>query len=371
MTPAETHPRWYGFDLLRLFFYVNILSFHVGLLHFGTTTTKFIDRSFIIRFADHMGRLSAFSGFGIAFLSCFLIGLNLNDGKARLRLFIVLILGWLFFSIGSDSPFIVSWDVFALLFAGFMVMFLAQSRIPNAPRFLGILGYVLLWIPIWEGGAYLPGGFLDVKNILGVAPCGRGDITEWPILPWIGLVWFGYWLGLELRQLRQKGDLQKLRVNRTEGALWIVLLAGSLPYLGAYFSIRNGRFFSCDAYRQEPLIFWSNFIWPMALMRISLDPRVQTYLAGKKWVLRISHLAVSRKFWLAYLLGYVSTLLLAWVLNIWEELQPTTFLQYNVAAIEIVLLTWIFVNELATRNVSLLIEKARKAAESKWTVFSK
>jgi len=348
--------RWHGLDLIRLVCFFCIVEFHFGLFYFGEPTTGFADKSFIIWAVDWLGHLLMQSGFVIAFLSTLLLSLRKKAGSERLKLFGVLALGWLVLSLQTNSPIGITWDVFGLIFAGTAsVMAVEAMSGLSGIRFVGLLGYLMLWIPFWDLSSFLNPGHEALKNILGVASCQGQEVSEWPLLPWVGLIWFGYWMGAEIRRLTSAGQMESLRLSRKEAVAWGAILTASVPYLGGYLFVRMGQYFSCDAYRQAPAVFWSHFVWPLCLIRCSFDPRIEARLARTWWVKRVSNLAISRKFWLAYLLQYAYGTALAFALSRWEISDKDSFQVWELPILEFIALSIIFQNELMTSKVDKLI----------------
>ncbi len=356
--------RWYGLDLIRLLCFFCIVEFHFGLFYFGEPTTGYTDQSIFIWAVDWLGHLLMQSGFIIAFLSTLLLSLNKKSGSKAYRLFGVLTLGWLVLSIQTNSQVWISWDVFGLIFCAIGAALLIEAGVGIlGVRIAGCLGYLLLWMPIWELAPYLHPGFETIKHVLGVASCEGQEVAEWPLLPWTGLIWFGYWMGAEVRRIRDSGRLETLRVGRFEVLVWTLILGSSVPQLGAYLYVRMGAYFSCEAYRQAPVIFWSHLVWPLALIRLSFDPRIQSRLARMRWVQTASNLAISRKFWLAYLVQYVFGRVVAYALNTWETLESDSFQLWELPILEFMAISIIFQTELWTRAAEKLLVKI-----SRWMV---
>jgi hypothetical protein len=334
------------------------VEFHFGLFYFGEPTTGYTGQSIFIWAVDWLGHLLMQSGFIIAFLSTLLLSLNKKSVTKTKRLFGVLALGWLVLSIQTNSRVWISWDVFGLIFCAIGAATLIEAGVGVlGVRIAGCLGYLMLWLPIWELAPYLDPGFETIKHVLGVASCDGQEVAEWPLLPWTGLIWFGYWMGAEIRRIRDSGRLETLRVGRFEVLLWTLILGSSMPQLGAYLNVRMGQYFSCDAYRQSPLIFWSHFVWPLALIRFSFDPRVQSRLASMRWVQTASNLAISRKFWMAYLVQYVFGRTVAFGLNTWEALDRDSFGTWELPLLEFMAISMIFQTELITRAAENMLGK--------------
>lgn len=314
---ATDRPMFHGLDLIRLASFIAIMQFHISLIHYYETTVPLTKESVIAAWIDVYARSISFSGFTIIFLTSLLTGISGASRPARRRLFLGLSVGWVIFSALMHQSFgwFLSWDIYPLLFFGFLLCTVLEQTSLRALRAAGVLGYAMLFIPFWDFGFLFetwPQVWLDV---LGFASCDR-EIAEWPVLPWLGLLVGGYAVGVELRRILASGGRAVLQWHKRELYLvWLPLLALSVTQWGPFFNINLGARFSCEAYRQPPLIFWSHFIWPVFLIRASLVPTVQDFLARFRFVRWISGLAVSRKFWLAYLLHYLIAHAISWGLT--------------------------------------------------------
>jgi hypothetical protein len=335
--------RLIALDLLRFFSYWAIVVFQAVLFYFYSPEMPFLDISPILKFFDHYARTLAFSGFTIVLLSSFLVTYSRALSLKRARLFGVIALGWFVLSLFMNDGAWLSWDVYSLYFAG-LAFYMVLKR---GHYLLGWLGFILLWIPFWTFESWR--GFLsvDAQHVFGLAPCVGREITEWPLLPWIGLVWVGSSLGSMARQQHAEG---KGLMRWPEGLLWIGMVMASVPQWGAYFHIRIGPYFSCDAFRQTPLVFWSHMIGPLLIMRLAFDPRVQRFLARQSLARSISSLAISRHFWLAYIVQYVYLLLLIMGLQAIKARWPGWYDEFEVAICEFFGLTLIVQNELLARG---------------------
>jgi hypothetical protein len=335
--------RLIALDLLRFFSYWAIVVFQAVLFYFYSPEMPFLDISPILKFFDHYARTLAFSGFTIVLLSSFLITYSRALSLKRARLFGVIGLGWFVLSLFMNDSAWLSWDVYSLYFIG-LAFYMVLKR---GHYLLGWIGFVLLWIPFWSFESWRRFLSVDAQHVFGLAPCVGREITEWPILPWIGLVWVGSSLGSLARKQHAAG---KGLMRWPEGLLWGGLLLASAPQWGAYFNIRIGPYFSCDAFRQTPLAFWSHMIGPLLIMRLAFDPRVQRFLARQSLVRTISDLAISRHFWLAYIVQYVYLLVLIMGLQSIKARWPGWYDEFEVAICEFFGLTLIVQNELLARG---------------------
>ena len=301
--------RWHGLDMIRLVSFFAIAIFHITFIHYNTIDMAIVEHSGLLAVVEVVTRALAFSGFTIVFLACFLAAYSSMGRGSRLRLLAVLLIGWgvlvhLFWVTDSAT---LPWDIYPLLLVGLLMMAICE-RWPRLFGGMTALGALLLMIPFWALGnpLSLPPA---AANIFGFAACSPAQ-SEWPVFPWIGLVWFGFGMGRVVRRTVDERPRQ-LRVGGVELACWAGVLAASLPSLGAYYHVRLGPLFACDAYRQTPLAWWSHFVWVLMVVRLSFDPRVQTWLNGIRSARWVSSLAISRSFWLAYVVHLMLAFLLS------------------------------------------------------------
>jgi len=308
--------RIHGLDAIRLISFFAIATFHISLIHYFETDIAVANESIIIRIVEQIARALAFSGFTIVFLTSLLTSISSSSKLNRIRLFSFLIFGWFVFSALMSKPhdsFLI-WDIYPLLFTGILTATVVEAYAPRLIPILGIIGFCMLWIPFWDLMQFDYRDVSDVWIVFGLAPCDIGGI-EWPILPWIGLPWFGYACGLFLKNYTSTDRLSELNLKKKEALFWLAVLIVSSFGFGSFYSIKLGSHFSCEAYRQSPFIWWAHFSWVLFFIRLSFDARVQAKLASLKLFRSISNLAISRKFWLAYFLNYLLAYTLSWIVD--------------------------------------------------------
>lgn len=352
MQNVEAKIRWHGLDLIRLLSFSVILTFQTGLIYFWEPTYVYAQYSQIQHWAEIICRSFAFSGFSIVFLSAFLLGYaHARPGSERrtTAFFVVLLFGWVYLSYLVNSGFFIVWDVFGLFLLAMVLLTILKRRGPIWIRVAAIGGFVLLWIPVWQFSSAFAHWPALWREIVGVAACEGKAISEWPLLPWAGLVSFGYGLGCELEWRVQKHGRQSLPLTWPEALVWLAILGLSIPQWGPYFRVRLGAYFSCDAYRQPPLVFWSHFIWVLAALRLSVEPRVHGWLAQQRWAQSVSSLAISRKFWLAYALHYFYAHALCHIAVFFETYTPDLFARFELLVIDILTVTLVLQVEAMTR----------------------
>jgi hypothetical protein len=295
--------RYHGLDVIRLAFFAAIAIFHISYIHYFTPAIRIAEESWLLGILEKYARSLSFSGFAILFLTSLLTAYSGQGLAKRTRLFTFLAFGWLAFSALMSGDFLLTWDIYPLISFGILISTVAETVAPSLSYFLGALGVALLTVPVWTLSRWITLS-PDMAAILGFGPCPRGTV-EWPILPWMGLLWMGYACGQLVRDIHQKGRLTALSISKKEFFVWGALLVGSLPQWGAFYKIRLGAHFICDAYRQPPLVWWSHMLWVFFFIRLSFDPRAENFLSSKRSIQAISNLAISRKFWVAYIASYL------------------------------------------------------------------
>ncbi len=300
MTQDRVSKRLHGFDILRIVSMVAILSFHSNETVFYSDIPPVKDGllfPFLYVFAPMIG----FSGFTVAALSSFLYAIREPAARVWYRLFALLtvgiaVLAWL---AGEDGhTFVFEWDVYSYLLVTLAVIFSVRKS-PVAIRALGVVGFVLLLLPLWNLLPVFENRFL--KQAL-VGDCGVLGGGGWPIFPWSGLMWMFYALGREWVLNKPLGERLQRTMGLAETRITIMVLAVTIPFLGGYLEAPWGPGFGCFVFRQPPLIFWGHFIWVLLLMRISLVTAVNEWLSRKRWAGWISRLEWSRHFGRCYLL---------------------------------------------------------------------
>jgi hypothetical protein len=315
---SEISRRYVGWDLLKLASFIAIIIFHYQWVVWYTLDVPafILDRwaGAMLRIpTEFYARCLSFSGFTIVFMA------GLNQGQTgkklffRKYLFLFLVSGWLFFSflIFGVKGFYLAWDVYPLLFLGLFSAHLIQGKNAVYRRIFGVVGFLMLFVPFWELESKLNLSF-ELQHIL-VGNC-KEDYADWPILPWIGLVWFGFCCGGELRALRARGE-RFVKLQRKEGVCWFLALVVSINYFGPFYNIDLGKGYACAAFRFDWYIFWAHFIWPLFIFRISIDQSVQEKLLKSRVVNWLVSLSMVRNFWLAYIIHFAYIHLLGYIIG--------------------------------------------------------
>ncbi len=315
----KAEQRIYGFDLIRLIAFQAIIIFHCSwAIWLNPSGPPDPLPTPIWRFMEVYARMFSFSGFVIVFMTSFLLGIKESDYRKKFWLPIFLLGGWLLFwfctYLKEKDLFIFQWDIYPFLVVGW----LSGRWILNCQRKLrvafAILSVVLLCIPFWkiQSARQLP--FWLGQILVGLCP---EDYADWPILPWIALIWLGMLVGHFMRARKRVGQLF-FAFYKVEYFIAGLMIPAFLSLRARYFVTRLGDGWSCFTFRQELWVFWTHMLFWMGLLRLSLHPVVQNTLAASKIVRMLSSLAINRHFFLAYLGHY---LLIFALIGLWDPQQ--------------------------------------------------
>lgn len=281
-----------GWDIIRLFSFIAIAYFHFLYICWYQLEEPAKSYSLLFYYLSQYSRLISFSGFSILLLSSILWGFKNKLPSNKFYVFLIIAsLGLSYLT--SDTDFELSWDIYFLLIIGFISLKLIKNKI-----LLGVLGIFFLWIPFWKLRSILvlPNWLNEI--VFGICETDNGD---WPILPWIGLIWFGYFLG----EFIKKYYLFLNTIKKYELAVWLIILTISILQFGPYYRTKIGPGFACDMFTQPPHVFWSHIVWVLFLMRLSLLSSIQNKFARNKIGIFISNLMISKKFWAAYVIHFI------------------------------------------------------------------
>lgn len=352
--------RFYGLDLIRSIAFLAIIVFH-------GTWSLWLDPSGppdpfptrIWRFFEFYARTFAFSGFTILFLTSFLVGFKENAYKKKYWLPFFLLLGWMFFSFCTflkEKTYSFSWDIYPLLGIGFLSGFilLKQSRILK----LLILSLSLstLMIPIWELDIFYKAPVFLQRVLIGQCP---EDYADWPLIPWISLIWLGLLLGQWTQEQSRKYSWEFFRFRKLEIPLGIFILFCYWVHKDTYFYTQLGDGWACYTFRQSPYKFWTHLLFWALCIRVSLNPSVQNFLSQFKFLRFISRLYINRYFFLSYLTHYLVLFTLIGLLDPEQKAQTGWILD------TIILLTMPLTEILTRFFINLKAIKQRAAKEPK------
>ncbi|MBL7542426.1 MAG: DUF1624 domain-containing protein [Bdellovibrionaceae bacterium] len=304
--------RIFGLDLIRTLSFFTIASHHFvySLWHIPLVFSPYRETSTIWYWFEAYARALSFSGQTILLMTTLLIAITATNHEKALRLVPIMLVLWVlscYFDATPDS-FFFAWDIFPLIALGLAGCFFIVRIFPKQPWVLPLLGLTLLAFPFWTFPSLqnLP---LYTRHIL-IGDCHH-DLSDWPVLPWIGLVFFGYGIGclakLHAARLRQ--------FSWNEFYVWIPLLIWTPLYWGAYYSMRIGAHFSCDAMRQEPIAFLAHMFGILFVIRICFLKAVNEWLKKKCIVRFVSRLEININFGIAYFFHFILISGLIYLLN--------------------------------------------------------
>ncbi len=302
---ARYKTRYYGLDLLRLFWLFAIIYFHTLETFFYSNTYDLAFGASLFSYFQTPVRALTFSGFAIVSLSSFLLGWITMDARKWISLMGVLALGALFLSWlegDENQTFYIQWDIYYFHFASFALIAILQVR-----RWLlyavSALFLPLLFIPVWQWDSSLDtwGWWKDL--LLGDCTLREGQ-GSWPLFPWLAIPLAMY---SSAKFIRSREHLKTWvhSFSWKEALGWAVVLGALSPWLGGYFFTPIGSQFSCYVHRRPPIEFWSQWLWVILLIRLSLVDRLNDELARRRWVRGISQMQWSQNMGLAYALHFV------------------------------------------------------------------
>lgn len=302
LTEPRPRHRYHGIDVVRLLSFIAIAIHHfVWVIWYSAPPEEATHAGWF--WVSAYARSISFSGHTILFLSCYLIAKAETRVSKTWKVVGLVAFGWFLFCLfeWGQNPVFWIWDIYPLIVIGLATALMFRQISTKLVYAAGLVGFLMTWIEFWNWPVFesLP---LQWRHWL-VGDC-RVDLADWPILPWIGILWMPYAIGTWDRQLGSRTASHFSLWRKWEWALWPVLLVGALPRLGAFYNITLGPDFACFSFRQTPLVFWSHFVYVVFLLRISLLDRVEVWLAKWSLVRAIGNLRISQAFGIAYLIHY-------------------------------------------------------------------
>lgn len=311
--------RYYGFDLLRLTWLFAIIYFHTLETFFYSNTYDLALGESLFSYFQYPVRALTFSGFAIVSLSSFLLGWITMDRKKWISLMGVLALGALFLSWlegDENQTFYIQWDIYYFHFASFALIGVLQIRKPIL-YVVSLLFLPLLFYPVWIWDSALDSWGWWKDLLLGDCSRQVGQ-GSWPLLPWLAIPLLMYSAAKLIRSNPERESWSHSFGYR-EGALWAFVLVGLSPWSDGYFFTPIGSDFSCYVHRRPPIEFWSQWVWVLFLMRLSLVTFINLRLSNNRFVRFLSQMQWSQNMGLAYALHFI-------FLNLgfrWSELYKT------------------------------------------------
>ncbi|MEO1302995.1 MAG: hypothetical protein AAFV36_07405 [Myxococcota bacterium] len=304
---SRTGLRLIGLDLIRAWAFFAIILWHTSWFARPLNVPAHADSGAPIFDAVlFLSRFFSFSGITIVFLTSFLAGLASRPFGRKPWLPWFLGAGWIAFSAiishREQSGFRLTWDVYPLLLVGLLSGWFIY-RIRSQRALLLLIGFcaTMLTLPFWRLASALPLSRLVIEIVVGRCP-----VADWPILPWLFLIWGGLASGRLYLDVRESMDRSFLELRRAEGLACIAAILTMLYVMPHWATVPVNDSFSCFTLRQPPRYFWGFFVGIIALVRLSLAPSIQEWLSQRRWARGLSHMAFNRRFFLSYLIHYVA-----------------------------------------------------------------
>ncbi len=342
--------RIYGIDILRTLCFIAIIIFHSSwIIWLNPSGPPNPLPTSIWRFAEFYARALDFSGFSILFFTSFLIGYKENAYKKLYWLPFFLIGSWILFSFCTflkEKEFSLEWDIHPLIAVGMVTGQWILRRKKNLV--FALISIAMLLCPFWKFSFFsvFP---LPIKEILvGVCP---QDYADWPLLPWVGLLWLGMLSGSFVK----KNEPHFFYFHKFEPFFFTLICFYFWNFKDVYFQTKLGDGWSCYNFRQEPYVFWAHFLLWLALLRLCFYKNVQLFFARISFIRFLSTLEINRNFFLAYMLHYLVMFTLVGLARPWEEGSPLW-------KIDVVLLAILPITELSCRLVLRKMSVFRKDA---------
>ena len=294
--------RIYILDLIKILCFIPVSIHHFSVSMWSIPEfSPYKNVSNIWFFTEVFARTFAFSGQIILLVSSFLIAFTSIRHEKILKLLPLMLLFWFLssvFDFSSENLYFWTWDIFPLIGFSLIVCFLAY-HVKGTLYLMPILGLILLSIPFWEIKSLndLP---MYIKHIL-IGDC-ESELSAWPILPWSGIVFFGYGLGRLVKEYINYFDKY---IHISEMILWISILMLTFKQLIGYYNIGLGTRFDCDGMRTSPSVTVSNVLFIVFIIRISILAKVNARLSKNTICIFISKLNISRYFGFSYFLHFL------------------------------------------------------------------
>ncbi len=302
MNQTSDYNRIYGIDLLRTISFAAIAIHHFNSkLWYMREFSPFVDQHWFWRFAEVFARSISFSGHTILFLTSFMVAFTSVVHEKSIKIIPILLVFWVVSSLSdySESTFLLTWDIFALIALGMGVCWLFFSYFKSSIWAVPLSGALLISIPFWKLQA-LNDMSLFWKHIL-IGDCNL-DLADWPVLPWIGLIFLGYGLGVIAKS---KKYLLANRPTYFEIWIWVLSLVWC-PFLwGVYYPIVLGDHYSCEVSRQEPIVFWAHLLPIAFVIRMSMMSRLNHFFSDLRICKGLSGLRINTDFGYAYIVHFL------------------------------------------------------------------
>ena len=299
--------RIHAIDFIRLFIYLAIASFHFQDIVWFNQGYIFSSNSLAWHLTEQYARTFSYGGQIVVLITFFLIGFRENT-KQKLK---SVLYGSLVASILMDfanytkNGSLLIWDIYPLIFTGTLILLLSIYFSKNFSLVLGVLGILMLNIKFWEK---LNNVELAFKLKIALVGDCNSLFADWPILPWIGLIWFSFALGQWCYSNLNSCSLNT--ISKIEIFLWLIFLSFSVVFFNSYRNVPTNDNWACFVFRQEPYLFISQLILYIFLIRISLLKKINDIFSQFKISILVSRLQLSKNFGLFYLTHYLIIVLI-------------------------------------------------------------
>jgi len=306
--------RVFGLDLVRTISFYTIAAHHFTVTLWKTpgNFSPYRYSSTIWNLIEEEARLLSFSGHTVLFLTSLLIAYTAKNHEKALRIIPILLIMWFLSSLfdASSDSFFFAWDIFPLIAVGMGLSYFFTLLFPKPISFwlLSVLGFLLMSVPFWRFQVLqqLP---LYPRHIL-IGDCPN-DLSDWPILPWVGLVLWGYGIGCLIKEYPTK----LAQFSKKELYAWTLLLAWTPMYWGTYYKMLLGSHYSCESMRQEPVAFLAHLFGIMFILRLCFLQIVNNFFKRFSLARFISGLEININFGMAYFYHFILISMLIYIFN--------------------------------------------------------
>jgi hypothetical protein len=287
-------------DYIRCILYLAIASFHFVSIVWIDKGYAFSSESWLWTITEQYARTFVYSGQIILCLTFALMAYR-PESKPKLRRIILgSALGAVLMAVADfpDNQSLWIWDIYPLVLTGALTLYLTLRLTPKAVYLLSAIGLTMLCFRFWE---LLPFENLGAELRYALV----GDCTEhfadWPLLPWLGLIWFSFGIGRLGYVYRD--TLKKF--HRIEIAPAAAILVFGIWHFNSYRRTPTNVEWACFVFRRSPVEFLSQLFLYVFLFRLALLENIQLTLAKRSLTQKLGGLRFSTNFGLFYLVHYI------------------------------------------------------------------
>lgn len=192
----------------------------------------------------------------------------------------------------SDILGNLEWDIYFFIAATNIILL----TLPRASWILvGVTSLLMTISPdLWK--KIIPDGFF------GDLITGRdynGPEGAWSMVPWF----FFALLFFNLGSLIRAGKIPLEKWHKAETFVWTILIAFSLPFLGAYYATPLGPHYYEWNFHKPSWIFWANFIPYILIMRAAFVTTIQEKLSRHRLSRWVGNLKWNRNLGASYIIS--------------------------------------------------------------------